>query len=181
MATTATTVPVHRLTVEDVYKMVAAGVLDEDDRVELDQGVLVEMVPVGMEHEDAASWLIDHFGRAAGEAWQLRVQSKLLVPGGYRLPDVMLVARRRKEVPATAYLVVEIADTSHARDREKARDYAAIDVPDYWIVDIPARTVTVHRGPLAGAYRQVETCGDGQTVTPLLSGAPAVDVSALLG
>jgi len=178
---TATSARVHRLTVEDVYKMVAAGVIEEDDRLELQEGVLVEMTPVGMDHEDVASWLIDHFGRAAGEHWQVRVQSTLLVPGGYRLPDVMLVERRRGEVPATAHLVVEVADTSQARDREKARDYAAIDVPDYWIVDVPARTVTVHRSPLAGSYRSIEPYRDGQTVAPLLTGAPPVEVSALLG
>jgi len=178
---TVTTISVHRLSVEDVYKMVEVGILGEYDRVELEQGVLVEMVPVGIEHEDVASWLNALFARAASEPWQVRVQSTFLVGGGFLLPDVMLVSPRRGEAPSTAHLVIEIAQSSHARDREKAGHYATADVPDYWIVDLPGRSVTVHRGPLAGAYRQVETYGDGQTVTPLLSGAPAVDVTALLG
>ena len=105
-------VPVHRLTVEDVYRMAEAGVLDEKDRVEP---------------------------------------------------------------------VVEVAQTSQVRDHEKARDYAAADVPEYWIVDLLARTVIVHRRPLAGAYQDIASFADGASIKPLLADAPAVDVSALLG
>lgn len=180
-ATTPITARVHRLSVEDVYKMVAAGILEEDGRLELEEGVLVEMTPVGIDHEDVAGWLNAHFGRAGGDVYQVRVQSTFLTSGGYVLPDVMLITPRRGEAPSTAHLVVEVAQSSHARDREKARHYAAADVPEYWIVDVPARTVTVHRGPLAGEYRETETYRDGQTVVPLLTGAPPVDVSALLG
>ena len=177
----STTAPVHRLTVEDVYRMVGAGVLDEHDRVELVQGVLRDMVPVGSEHDGAVEWLTEHFIRAAGP-WKVRGQSVLLVSGGYLLPDVMLIAPQpRSAQPSTAYLVIEIAQTSHARDREKARDYAAADVTEYWIVDLPGRTVAVHRYPLAGAYQEVTTFADGAEIKPLLSDAPAVDVTALLG
>ena len=55
--------PVHRLSVEDVYKMVETGVLDEDDRIELVEGVLVDMVPIGAEHDGATAWLTEHFAR----------------------------------------------------------------------------------------------------------------------
>ncbi len=84
-------------------------------------------------------------------------------------------------LPATAQLVVEVAESSHARDRDKARAYAAADVPEYWIVDLPGRTVHVHRHPLAGAYQEHEAFADGDEIKPLLTDAPAVDVSALLG
>jgi Uma2 family endonuclease len=173
--------PVHRLTVEDVYRMVEAGVLDEHDRVELVQGVLLDMVPVGSEHDGALEWLTEHFVRAAA-AWKVRGQSVLLVSSGYLLPDVMLIAPLpRSEQPTTAHLVIEIAQTSHARDLEKARDYAAADVTEYWIVDLPGRSVAVHRHPLAGAYQEVTTFADGAEIQPLLADAPAVDVTALLG
>jgi Uma2 family endonuclease len=176
------TVPVHRLSVEDVYKMVETGVLGEDDRVELVQGVLVEMVAIGAEHDGATAWLTGHFARASREAWQVRVQSMLLVAGGYLLPDLTLVAPLpRSAQPTTAHLVVEVAQTSQARDVDKARDYAAADVPEYWIVDLLARTMIVHRGPLAGAYQEITTHADGATIKPLLAGAPAVDVTELLG
>ena len=176
------TVPVHRLTVEDVYRMVEAGVLDEQDRVELVEGVLVDMVPIGAEHDGAAAWLTGHFARSATDAWEVRVQSLLLIGGGYLLPDLMLVdPLPRSEQPATAHLVIEVAQSSQVRDHEKARDYAAADVPEYWIVDLIARTVIVHRRPLAGAYQDIASFADGASIEPLLADAPAVDVSALLG
>jgi hypothetical protein len=83
--------PVHRLSVEDVYRMVEAGVLDEHDHVELVEAVLVDMVPIGAEHDDALRWLIDHFAGVAGRPWKVRVQSMLLVAGGYLLPDLLVV------------------------------------------------------------------------------------------
>jgi Uma2 family endonuclease len=176
------TAPVHRLTVEDVFKMVATGVLDEDDRIELVEGVLVDMVPIGAEHEDALQWLIDRFASIADRTWKVRVQSTLLVGGGYLLPDMLVIdPPPRGTLPTTAHLVIEVAQTSQARDAEKARDYAAADVAEYWIVDLLARAVVVHRGPLAGAYQEIASFSDGASIKPLLADAPAVDVSALLG
>ncbi len=174
--------PIHRLSVEDVYRMVEAGVLEENDRVELVEGVLVDMVPIGAEHDGAVAWLTSHFARVDADAWEARIQSMLLVTGGYLLPDLTLVARiPRSDLPATAHLVIEVAETSHARDRDKTRAYAAADVPEYWIVDLPGRAVHLHRHPLAGAYQDLETFADGTSIKPLLSDAPAADVSALLG
>jgi Uma2 family endonuclease len=172
---------VHRLTVQDVHRMVQAGVLDEDDRIELVEGVLVDMVPIGAEHEGATDWLTNHFARVQSRAWNVRVQSTLLIAGGYLLPDVALVTHERGEQPTTAHLVIEVAQTSQARDLAKARDYAAADVPEYWIVDLLARSVIVHRHPLAGAYQDVTTFADGAAIKPLLADAPTVDVTALLG
>jgi len=176
------TVPVHRLSVDDVYRMVEAGVLDEDDRVELVEGVLVEMVPIGPEHDGAVAWLTRHFAAVASEAWEVRVQSTLLVAGGYLLPDLMLIEPLpRDEQPTSALLVIETAQTSQVRDREKARDYAAAGVPDFWIVDLAARAVEVRRKPLADGYGEVAIFGDGQSVRPLAGEVPPVSVSALLG
>jgi Uma2 family endonuclease len=76
---------------------------------------------------------------------------------------------------------IEVAQSSQARDAEKACDYAAADVAEYWIVDLLARAVVVHRHPLAGAYQEIATFADGASIKPLLADAPAVDVSALLG
>jgi Uma2 family endonuclease len=176
------TVPVHRLSFEDVCRMVEAGVLDEDDRVELAEGVLVDMVPVGAEHDGAVAWLTRHFARVDSATWDVRIQSVLLIAGGYLLPDLTLVAPLpRSEQPSTAHLVIEVAQSSQARDHEKVRDYASADVDEYWIVDLLNRTVVVHRHPLAGAYQEITTFADGASIDPLLADAPAVDVSALLG
>jgi Uma2 family endonuclease len=174
--------PVHRLSVEDVYRMVEAGVLDEDDRIELVQGVLIDMVPIAAEHDGAVAWLTKRFARIDTPDWEVRVQSTLLVAGGYLLPDLIVIEPLpRSRQPTSALLVVEVAQTSQTRDREKARDYASADVPEYWIVDLAARVVTVHRRPLAGGYDEVVAYTDGETLRPLLERVPAVAISELLG
>jgi Uma2 family endonuclease len=176
------TASVHRLSVEDVFKMVESGVLEENDRVELVEGVLVDMVPIGAEHEDVVQWLINHLARVTGRSWNVRVQSMLLVAGGYLLPDILVIDDLpRGTLPTTAHLVIEVAYSSHARDHEKARDYAGAGVQEYWIVDLLARAVIVHRGPLAGAYQEITTFADGSSIKPLLADAPDVDVTELLG
>jgi Uma2 family endonuclease len=177
-----TTVPVHRLSVEDVHRMVAAGVLGEDERIELVDGILVEMTPIGAEHDGALAWLTRHLASPAADAWEARIQSTFLIPGGYLLPDLALVEPLpRTRQPETAVLVVEIAQTSQARDSEKAADYAHAGVPDYWLVDLPGRVVIVHRGPEPGGYGRVERLGDGATLTPIAEGTPPIEVSELLG
>lgn len=176
----SSTVPHYRLTVQDVYRMVEAGVLDEDDRIELVDGVLVEMSPIGAEHDGALAWLNQCYAGVAG--LEARVQSTFLIPGGYLLPDLTLVEPLlRSEQPWTARLVVEVAQTSQARDREKAADYARAGVPEFWLADLPGRTVTVHRDPTAAGYQHVERHGDGTTIAALAAPDRAVDVTALLG
>jgi len=102
--------PIHRLSVEDVYRMVEAGVLEENDRIELAEGVLVDVVAIGAEHDGAVAWLTSHFARVDADAWEVRIQSMLLVTGGYLLPDLTLVARMPRSVlPTTAHLVSRCA------------------------------------------------------------------------
>lgn len=162
--------------------MTAAGVIDELARLELVQGVLIEMNPITAEHDGAVEWLNEYFTGVRGRAWRVRVQSMLLIEGGYLLPDLLLVEPLpRSSQPSRALLVVEVAQTSQARDRDKARDYAAADIPEYWIVDLAARTVTVHRRPLAAAYDEVLVYADGELLQPLLDEVPALAVSELLG
>src|ERR1044072_5119122 len=119
--------PVHRLSVEDVYKMAEVGLLDEHDRVELVHGVLVDLLPIGAEHDGATAWLNRHFARVPTRAWHARVHSMLLIAGGYLLPDLTLVAPLpRTEQPTTAHLVVELAQTAAGRGADKARTNPAV-------------------------------------------------------
>jgi len=175
-----TVAPPHRLTFDDVLRMVEAGILDEDDRVELVDGVLVDMSPISPEHSGAVAWLIQHF---AG-AWEVRAQDQLVLREGLTFvqPDLILIEPApRSRLATTALLVVEVAQTSQRRDREKARDYADAGVPEYWLVDLPAENVTVFRDPApATGYRTVTVHGEREQLAPLVGGPP-VSVAALLG
>ncbi len=170
----------HRLSVEDVYRMVDAGILREDEHVELIDGVLVDVSPPGPEHSTIVSWLNRHFVIGCPE-WDVRVQDVLLVEGGFVLPDLMVVERlERDRHPATAALVVEVSITTLRHDTAKAWRYARAGVGEYWLVDVARRSVTVHQAPGAEGYRRVEVHGDG-AVVPAPAGAPPVVLGELLG
>lgn len=110
------------------------------------------------------------------------MQSTFLIPGGYLLPDLTLVEPlSRSEQQWTARLVVEVAETSQARDREKSADYARACVPDYWLVDLPGRTVTVYREPAPAGFARIDSYGDGTTIVALAVKDGRVDVTELLG
>jgi len=181
MAVTGTA-PVHRLSVEDVLAMVRADILDEHARVELVEGVLVDMSPIGPEHRTAAVDLNEHFVLAVAGRFQVQVQDMLLTAdGGFRMPDLAITERMgRHALPTTALLVIEIAQSSHARDREKTADYARIDVDEYWIVDVIDEVVTVHTEPTDGVYRSVLAYREGE-LAPRIEGVPPITLDTLFG
>ncbi len=161
--------------------MVEAGILDEHARVELFDGVLVEMSPISPRHEDVLEWLVAHFVTATTGRFRVRVQSMLLIPGAsYFLPDLLVIEPGpRGRLPDIASLVVEVAHTSLPRDHWKAAWYAAAGVPDYWIVDVDRDEVLVHRQPHDDVYASVERFAPGAKISPLIDVA-AVDVAELL-
>ena len=170
----------HRLSVDDVYRMVDAGVLQEEDRVELIDGVLVDVSPPGTEHSGAVAWLTRHFVRASDER-EVRVQDVLLIEGGFVLPDLMVIdPMPRDRHPSTAVLVVEVAVTTQRHDVWKAERYARAGVGEYWLVDLPAAAVSVHRKPGDKGYGEIARYGESDRITPLFD-APDVEVRALLG
>lgn len=169
--------PIHRLTVDDVLAMVEAEILTEYDRVELVDGVLLDLSPQTPKHEVAKERLNRYFVHDAGHA--VRVESMLLIEGGYLLPDLQVAKEFPvEELPRTAQLVIEVANTSHRRDREKLADYARAGVPEYWIVDVVSEVVVVHRDPASDVYATVTEHREGG-LQPLLD-APPLALGALL-
>ncbi|HVF79566.1 MAG TPA: Uma2 family endonuclease [Solirubrobacteraceae bacterium] len=170
----------HRLTVEDVFRMWETGVLGPEERVELIDGVLVDVSPPGPDHAATVSWLTRHFVIGCPD-FEVRVQDLLLVAGGFVLPDLMVVDPvPRGDLPATAALVVEVSVTTLRHDTAKALRYACAGVGEYWLVDVAARAVRVHQEPSADGYRRVIVHGDRAVLSPP-AGAPPVAVNDMLG
>ena len=161
--------------------MVEAGILDEDARVELIDGVLVEMSPTGPQHGGAVEWLNEHLVRALHGTYRVRVQDTFLTPGGgFFVPDIFVIEPiPRDRLPDRALLVVEVARTSRAHDELKTATYAAAGVEEYWIVDVDRDEVLVHREPSGATYASVARFAPGDVIEPLLD-VPPVDVAALL-
>ena len=182
-------IPRRLLTIEEYECMGAAGILHEDEHVELIEGVLVQMAAVGDEHVGCVIRLTDWFAtRVAGRAL-VSVQNPIrLPPGTEPEPDLVLVRRRtgtyRGGVPGPEdiLLVVEVADTSLVYDRDvKAPRYAAAGIPETWIVDLTGERVLVYRGPGADGYGQLSTVLRGGTLSPAAFPDLALPVDDLLG
>ena len=159
-----------RLSGRQYDRMIEAGVLGPDDKVELLHGMLVEMSPQGPEHAALVSILAQKLAIAVGARAIVRSHSPLSLADHSRPePDVALVApgEYRQRHPATALLVIEVADSSAGKDRKiKSRLYAAAGIAEYWIVDVSARTVDVLREPGAKGYASIATLRAGDLLQP---------------
>lgn len=176
--------PVHALSVTDVGEMVRAGIIDPEDRIELLDGVLVDMSPQGETHAYAIRRLNALAGPVVEAAGlELSIQAPLDVGSAISLPepDVAIVpVTGRDRHPSGALLVVEMGATSLSLDLgRKAAVYATGGVPDYWVLDVERRVLVVHREPVDGRYTRVSTLGERETVTAATVEL-AVPVSALL-
>lgn len=138
-----------------------AGILGEDDRVELIDGEMAEMAPLGSRHVGVVNALTGvladpRVGRDAEQQYTLSVQNPLIVgPHQETPPDLTLLraGRGTAELPkaAGALLVVEVADTSLAYDRERKLPlYAAAGIPEAWLVNLARDRVDVHSSPESG-------------------------------
>jgi Uma2 family endonuclease len=148
-------------------RMVALGWF-EDERIELLHGVLVRMSPQGPRHVSITRRLNRLLMQAIGERADVQIQGPLaLTDDSEPEPDVALIPfGYDDELPATAYLVIEVADSSLSKDRGvKARLYAASGIPEYWIVNVVDRSVEVYRDARDGAYRDVRACRSVDTIT----------------
>lgn len=148
----------HRFTVEEFRKIGEAGIFSEDDRVELVEGEIVEMAPIGWRHMESVNALTGVLAdlRGAG-GFVVSVQNPLVVgEHGEHYPDLVLYrAGVRGRVPEArdALVVVEVADTSVSYDRNvKLPLYARARVPEAWLVDLRAGVVEVHSEPREGGY-----------------------------
>ncbi len=179
MAVTATQLPIHPLDADAYDAIIASGALD-DQRVELLDGVLVEMSPQSERHEIAIELLTKHLAAAAA---RLRVQLSLRVAGdSVPEPDLALVEEPVTVAhrPTSALLVVEVAHTSLSIDRgRKAELYAAAGVPTYWVVDLDNRVVEVRTDPGTSGYRTLATFSPGDAVPSPGAGVDPLDVAAL--
>lgn len=153
----------RRFDVTDVRRMAEAGVFGEDERFELIDGELIEMAPPpGPLHSGQVNLVAQLLFRRCGDRFLVQVQNPLqLDPGNLVLPDVAVLRhdpdgyRTRYPGPGDVLLVIEVADTSLARDRRiKLPRYASHGVPEVWILDLRRRCVHAFAEPEQGRYRR---------------------------
>jgi Uma2 family endonuclease len=160
-------------------KMVDAGIIGEDEHVELVGGAIVQMSPEGAHHAGTIDLCADLLRRAFGPGFTVRVQHPLVIdPSDEPEPDLAVVAggpqAHLAAHPRSAALVVEVSGSSLAYDRrEKALLYGRAGIGEYWIVNLADRVVEVHREPTSEGYGSVLFVPITASVTPLAaSGTP---------
>jgi Uma2 family endonuclease len=166
--------PKRLLTVADYHRMGEAGILGEDDRVELIEGELYQMATIGSRHASQIDHLTELLVRP-GSGVVVRVQNPITL-GDYSEPepDLALVRSRadryRDSHPGITelLLVVEVADATIAADRNwKIPIYAKHGVPEVWLFDVNRRTLEIFREPDPEGYRQVFRPAMTERVAPL--------------
>lgn len=176
-------------TVENYHRLAELGILGEDDRVELLDGQIVEMTPIGPDHAGCVDDLTHLLSRVAGASAIVRVQNPVILGQRWEpQPDLTLLRPRRGGYrtahpgPADILLVIEVADASLQSDRDvKLPLYAAAGIPEAWLVDLAHDIIEVHRQPGPEGYREVRTLRRGETLDALLVPTGAISVDQVLG
>ena len=181
--------PRHRITVDEYYGMVQAGLLAEDARVELIEGEIFDMAPIGTRHEAVVSRLNHLLVPAVGQRAIVRVQQSVrLSRSSEPQPDLALVKPRTdfySEAHPTAsdtLLVIEVSDTTLRFDHEiKMPLYARHGVPEAWILEIRAGQLHRFRSPAGGQYGDVALIREPGLVPITALPGIDVDLSGLFG
>jgi len=161
-----------RFTVERYEQMVDAGILTKDDHVELLEGEILEMTPIGTPHSRAVQRLTRLFYEHVSDRALILVQAPVrLPPDSEPQPDVALAdldaLQDHHPEPDELLLVAEVVHSTHRRDRRKLAEYARKGVREAWFVDVRDQRVEVHREPTPDGYQNVEIVGRDGTVSPL--------------
>lgn len=159
--------------VEEFDRMIRSGILTEDERVELIEGEIVKMSPIGKFHAACVIRLTTVFTRLFGQLALVSVQNPVQLDDFSRpQPDVALLKPRddfyaqSHPAPDDILLIVEVADTTAASDRAvKVPLYARAGIPAVWLVDLQRDLIEVYARPVNGAYQQSHEARRGDTLT----------------
>ena len=168
-------IPRRLFSVEEYHRMGKAGILREDERVELIEGVIVQMAPIGPPHFGCVINATRLFITRLGERTVVSPQNPVVIrPRSEPQPDLALLRPRSVSysralpIPEDVLLAVEVADTTVRFDRlVKSRLYAGAGIVEFWLCLAVDGAVEVHRGPSTDGYTSVTRHGPGETISPL--------------
>jgi Uma2 family endonuclease len=183
-------IALRRFTVDEYRRMAEAGILDEDERVELLDGQIVAMTPIGPPHRACVNRLTGLLAPLpAHSRATLSIQNAIVLDDhDAPEPDVAVLRYRADGYlmpdpgPSDTLLLIEVADSSLPHDRrEKLPRYAAAGIPETWLVSLPGDIIEIYRDPQDGRYATLHTVRRGATITPLAFPNLALRVDDILG
>jgi Uma2 family endonuclease len=178
----------HRFSVKEYYLMAGTGVLPADARVELLNGEIIDMSPIGPFHGGVTKHLIQLFTAAAKGRWLTSVQDPAhLDEFSEPQPDLMLLKpaadyySKRHPGPGDIHLLVEVSDSSLDIDREtKLPAYGRAGIVEVWIVNLNESTIEIYREPHFTGYGSKTILRGGEKASPQAFPDVSVDVGELL-
>jgi Uma2 family endonuclease len=176
-------------TVDMYHRLGQLGMFDEDDRVELLDGQIVEMTPIGGCHAACVTRLATLLSRRSPEDIAVSPQNPVILAERWEpQPDIVVLRRPGglsgawHPVPQDILLIVEVADTSLERDRDvKLPQYAVAGIPEVWLVDLDGDAIHVHREPGPDGYGEIRILRRGEVLTPVLVSGVTVSADEILG
>ncbi len=179
----------HRFTIREYHQMGEAGIFTEDDRIELLEGKIYAMSPVGSRHAACVSRLIRVFTRKLADEAIVNVQNPVeLNDRSESEPDLAILLPRddfyEEQLPKSAdvLLLIEVSEATLRFDREvKLPLYAQNGIAEVWIIDLKKSSVEVYREPQDGVYGQKLTLKRGQTIVPEKLPHLTIPIGELLG
>jgi len=179
----------RRFTVEEYLRMGESGIILPDERVELIEGEIIQMTPIGPPHAGTVARLSATLVRGAGERAVVWPQNPLHL-GDRSMPEPdLILLKARSTFYTDAYpinddvlLLIEVADSSIAYDRlRKLQLYARFGIPEYWILNIPESCIEVYRTPAGDGYQDFRRYIAGERVAPNAFPDLVIEVGTLLG
>lgn len=178
--------PLRRFTADEYIVMAQSGAFDERHRVELIEGLVVDMSPSGSPHNHFLLLLNEIFSPLS-PTYYVAIQGTLEVSQQFVFdPDLMLLRKRSDKYrdalpsPADVQLVIEVAETSLPRDMKvKLPVYAASGIAEYWVIDINREVLIVHRSPEGSYYSDVRELRTGDAIAPLAAPDFSVEVARI--
>ncbi|WP_017661944.1 Uma2 family endonuclease [Baaleninema simplex] len=179
---------VRQLTVDEYHRMAEVGILHPDERVELLDGKILKMSPIGARHAAYVNRIVKLFLRWFDSRASVSVQNPIILNEfSEPQPDVMLLRFRENEyydaLPTAldVYLVVEVAESTLEFDRsEKLPRYALAEIPEVWIVDTNADRIEVYRNPVEGKYQSSQILKRGDRISILAFSNREIELNTLL-
>lgn len=174
-----------RITIDRYQKMGKAGVFAPDERVELIEGEILSMAPIGTVHADISGILFNQFALAVGKAAVVRAANPLdLGDDSEPQPDLLLLRpqnyRHSHPRPTDVLLLIEVSDSSLGFDQGPKRDlYAKFGIAEYWVIDINSSRVVIYLDPVLGAFSRTRECLVGDVVSPQAFPSLKITVSEL--
>lgn len=179
----------HRYTVDEYYRMAESGILNEKSRVELIEGEVIDMPPIGSWHSGLTAKIQNLLSRAVGDKAIVWTQNPVrLSQFSEPEPDLTLLRPRpdfytsAHPAPNDVFLIVEVSDSTLRYDRDiKTPLYAKHGIPEVWLVDVAGRELVIHRLPGKTGYAEIQQPAGREPLALVALPEVRVDLSELFG